>query len=90
MYIFQAQASEYLGFSAVNVTRYAQDLLFPYVRTSSHLDDVIIWDTHISGIPVRMYKPPGHQGSQKIPGVVYYHGGGWTLLSIGNIEVFKI
>lgn len=39
-------------------------------------------DTKFDGVPVRIYKPKG-QKAKVLPGVVFYHGGGWVLLDVG-------
>ena len=39
-------------------------------------------DTIFDGIPVRVYRPSDAL-NETLPAIVYYHGGGWTLGSIG-------
>ncbi|XP_071085336.1 arylacetamide deacetylase-like [Haliotis cracherodii] len=39
-----------------------------------------IYDTELNGVPVRVYKPKSATGA--LPGLVYYHGGGWVVLNI--------
>lgn len=43
-----------------------------------------IWNEKIANIPVRFYKPKIH-GSKRTTGVVYFHGGGFTLGSVGRL-----
>ena len=42
-----------------------------------------IWDYKIANIPVRVYKPKDLEG-KKSTGVVYFHGGGFTIGSVGR------
>ena len=48
---------------------------------------------HMEGIPVKMYKPANTDSVSKSklnPCIVYFHGGGWTLFSVGVKIVFII
>ena len=43
-----------------------------------------ITDTHIRDIRVKIYEPVGGLGRTDRPVLVYFHGGGWSLLSVGK------
>ena len=43
-----------------------------------------IQDDKIANIPVRIYKPKNLDAAKKSTGVVYLHGGGWTIGSVGR------
>lgn len=60
-------------------------------KNNSYSDILKINDTEIFGVGVRIYKPvnrtnqanePGKQ--VLLPGLIYFHGGGWTLGSLGK------
>lgn len=40
-----------------------------------------IYDTELDGVGVRVYEPENVKGSKR-PALVYYHGGGWSWLSV--------
>jgi acetyl esterase/lipase len=42
-----------------------------------------IYDTEYGGVGVRVYEPVNVK-SDKRPVLVYYHGGGWSWLSVGK------
>ena len=44
-------------------------------------DDVTAKDSQFDGVPVRIYKPKGNS-SNKLPVILFFHGGGWVLGSI--------
>ena len=56
--------------------------MFPESDESENLLE--IWNDKIANIPVRFYKPKIH-GSKRTTGVVYFHGGGFTLGSVGKL-----
>ncbi|KAI8964195.1 Alpha/Beta hydrolase protein [Daldinia sp. FL1419] len=37
-------------------------------------------------IPVRLFYPQGHKEDQKLPALIYYHGGGYTVGSVDEFE----
>lgn len=39
-------------------------------------DTVVTEDAKMMGVPVRIFRPK-EAGDEKLPGVIYYHGGGW-------------
>ena len=45
-------------------------------------------DIKIANIPVRVFRPVQSEDGDKLPAVVFYHGGGWTLGSVGEIQCF--
>jgi acetyl esterase len=38
-------------------------------------------------VPVRLYRPAGSQDTSRLPGLVYFHGGGWT---IGDLDTHDV
>ena len=50
--------------------------------------DLDLHDTKIANVPVRVYKPK-HLDA-KSTGVVYIHGGGWTIGSVGKFPLIII
>ena len=42
-------------------------------------------DDNFDGIDVRIYRPTSHSEGL-LPAVVYIHGGGWTVLSVGKMS----
>ena len=80
---------------AVELTRAAQEKFAPMLRNSERLNGLVsTHDIQLSGVPVRVYEPKvtekpqvagGKQKRKKLsPGMVYYHGGGWTIGSVGR------
>lgn len=68
--------------SAVNITRSLTDI-------HQHLPDdgtLEITDTDFDGVPVRIYKPVTVKKNS--PGLIYIHGGGWTVFGIDNYDAF--
>lgn len=62
-------------------------------KNNSYSDVLEINDTEIFGVRVRIYKPvnkteesSGSKSNEEIllPGVIYFHGGGWTIGSLGK------
>ena len=45
------------------------------------------WDTHIAGVPVRVFRPTESANDERLPTVLYYHGGGWVLGSVGECHI---
>ena len=64
-------------------------------KNNTYLDVLEINDTEIYGVGVRIYKPvnktkksAGNKSDRKalLPGLIYLHGGGWTLGSLGKSQ----
>ena len=73
----------------LNFTRTVGNKLAPMILNSGRLDGLVTThDTEMNGVPVRLYEPWVPQAKvkkQKLqPGLVYYHGGGWTIGSVGK------
>ena len=53
-------------------------------------DEFEIKDIEIANVPVRIYKPKhiSTDADKKLTGVVYLHGGGWMLGSVGELKCF--
>ena len=49
--------------------------------------DLEVYDTKIADVPVRVYKPKQFDAAKKSTGVVYIHGGGWTIASVGKFPL---
>lgn len=45
-------------------------------------------DTLFDGVPVRVYRPTKSKTSSPRAGMVFYHGGGWILGSVGEWELY--
>lgn len=41
-------------------------------------------DTKFDGVTVRVYRPVDLSDTERLPGVVYFHGGGWCYDAFGN------
>ena len=48
-----------------------------------------IQDIKIANVPVRIYKPKhlSNDPDKRLTGVVYLHGGGWTIGSVGKFDI---
>lgn len=66
-------------------------------KNNSYSDVLEINDTEIFGVRVRIFKPvnktdesPGSKSNEEIllPGVIYFHGGGWTIGSLDGYDDF--
>lgn len=74
--------SESLGFiSQVNLTRSMSHILLPKPAPFENLE---IRDDNFSGVPVRIFRPihKDKSSSEELPGLVFFHGGGWVLLDV--------
>lgn len=45
------------------------------------------WDTHIAGVPVRAFRPAKSANKERLPTVLFYHGGGWIFGSVGKSHI---
>ncbi|XP_033748691.1 neutral cholesterol ester hydrolase 1-like [Pecten maximus] len=57
---------------------------FPWVR--GYDSQLQITDTNMKGIHVRMYQPVTSLQHKQRPVLVYFHGGGWSLLSVDSYD----
>jgi acetyl esterase len=44
-------------------------------------------ELHAGEVPLRLYRPAGTQGTDVLPVLVYFHGGGWT---IGDLDTHDV
>ena len=67
-------------------------------KNNSYSDVLEINDTEIFGVSVRIYKPVINTNKSVenraddeglLPGVVYFHGGGWTVGTLGKSNGVK-
>ncbi|XP_048744379.2 arylacetamide deacetylase-like isoform X2 [Ostrea edulis] len=49
--------------------------------------EVMTEDMELDGVTVRIYQPADLQGEEKLPGVVYFHGGGFCWESFGLYDI---
>ena len=68
-----------IGDSPIENTNYLLNVAKRKKKEGSGLE---VHDTKIANVPVRVYKPK--HSDAKSTGVVYIHGGGWTLGSVGK------
>ena len=61
-------------------------------KNDSYSEMLEINDIEIFGVGVRIYRPVNrtNQGEESqeqdlLPGLIYFHGGGWTLGSLGKL-----
>lgn len=77
-----------LGFSRVNATRATfHAVLHATKYLQPDLDRVKSTEDSFDGIKVRIYRPQVST-NKLLPGVVYIHGGGWTLFNIDIYDPF--
>ena len=62
------------------------DLFFMICCILLHLFSSKVSDAKFDGVPVKIFRPRTAQSDS--PAIIYIHGGGWSLLSAG--EVFTI
>ena len=66
-------------------------------KNNSYSDVLEINDTIIFGVGVRIYKPViknkrvsgGNKTDEEVllPGLIYFHGGGWTIGTLGKLQL---
>ena len=93
---FQAYISSLVGVGDNYYSNIASLLSFTsgLYKNDSYSDVLEINNTEIFGVHVRIYKPvnktnesagtKGNNGTL-LPGVIYFHGGGWTIGSLGKL-----
>ena len=76
------------------ITKYFRNFVSWAVKLLSYKmkppDGMESTDTTVAGVPVRVYKPFKGAGNSSLPGLVYYHGGGWTFGTIGKNSLHVI
>ena len=96
---FQGYLSTLLGIGDDYYSNIASLLAFTsgLYKNNSYLEFLEVNDTEIFGVGVRIYKPVnktnkqvgnGSDGQGLLPALIYFHGGGWTLGSIGELFFF--
>ncbi|XP_066266860.1 neutral cholesterol ester hydrolase 1-like [Branchiostoma lanceolatum] len=56
------------------------------LKGSSYRDGLKVTDTMFNGVKVRVYEPTSAvQSSSKVPGLLYFHGGGWVIC---NVDIY--
>ena len=81
---FKAHTASFIGIGESpieNLKWEHKSLPLPKVDESGRFLE--IWDDKIANIPVRIYKPKSLEG-KKSTALVYLHGGGWTIGSVGR------
>lgn len=95
MFPVQAYLSSLIGLGDNYYSNMASLLAFTsgLFKNNSYSDVLEINDTEIFGVGVRIYKPVikmnGSVGNKSdkealLPGVIYFHGGGWTIGTLGK------
>ena len=82
---FKGYAASLVGIGDSPIENFKRLLDLPGTLVEPEIDKS--WqfqDAKISNVPVRIYKPRHHDKGKKVTGVVYLHGGGWTIGSIGK------
>ena len=99
MHFFQGYLSTLLRIGDDYYSNIASLLAFTsgLYKNDSYLEFLEVNDTEIFGVGVRIYKPvnktneharSGSDGRGLLPALIYFHGGGWTLGSIGESSFF--
>ena len=69
-----------------------------FYKNDSYAEFLEVNDTELFGVGVRIYKPVNktkkHTGNESnkqdlLPGLIYFHGGGWTWGSLGESYFFS-
>ena len=98
MIFFQAYIGSFVGLGENYYSNMATVLAFAsgLYKNNSYSDVLEINDIEIFGVRVRIYKPvnktEGSCGTKYneeilLPGVIYFHGGGWAIGSLGKLHV---
>ena len=70
-----------------------------FYKNNSYAEFLEVNDTELFGVGVRIYKPVNktkkHTGNESnkqdlLPGLIYFHGGGWTWGSLGESYFFAL
>ena len=68
------------GWSDATASRF----LIGFLGYFAVFDMVVFEDLTVAGVPVRLYRPAHIERDEKIPALVFYHGGGFVTGSIGE------
>ncbi|XP_078667301.1 arylacetamide deacetylase-like [Branchiostoma floridae x Branchiostoma belcheri] len=81
---FNASVVEFFGLTTTLRFQRALDrILLPKAPKDP---SIIITDTAFRGIKVRLYEPKDKQNGGKLPGLIYYHGGGWCTQDVDSLH----
>ena len=84
--------ADWLGADSAKLYRRLLDVVYGSGANPPPDSRVDFENTHFDGVPVRVYRPKtgggegrdeGGEGLLLLPAVVIYHGGGWTIGSVG-------
>ncbi|XP_067668801.1 arylacetamide deacetylase-like [Haliotis asinina] len=82
------ELSYQLGWSGkerIEGIRRVMEDLFSSGPSAEDLAALEIYDTELNGVPVRVYKPKS--AKEALPGLVYYHGGGFMVLNVNSYDL---
>ena len=82
-----------IGDSSIGNLNQLLHLLLPFVQPQINNKLWQIKDIKIVNVPVRIYTPTHlfNDATKKLTGVVYLHGGGWTMGSVGKCpKLFRL
>lgn len=99
IFLFQGYLATLLGISDDYYSNMASLLSFTsrFYKNDSYAEFLEVNDTELFGVGVRIYKPVNktkkHTGNESnkqdlLPGLIYFHGGGWTWGSLGESYFF--
>ncbi|KAL5004310.1 hypothetical protein ScPMuIL_017766 [Solemya velum] len=81
------QFGAYVGYdSGINITRKLLPIVFRLAAYEDYANELQIDSAIYDGIPVRIYRPKSVLPEELLPGLVYYHGGGWQIFDIDNYD----
>ena len=84
---FKGYAASLVGIGDSPIENFKRLLHLPASLAQPQIDKSWqIQDVKISNVPVRIYKQRQHDPGKKVTGVVYLHGGGWTIASVGKFS----
>ena len=100
-FFFQGYLATLLGISDDYYSNMASLLSFTsrFYKNDSYAEFLEVNDTELFGVGVRIYKPVNktkkHTGNESdkqdlLPGLIYFHGGGWTWGSLGESYFFAL
>ena len=87
-FFFQGYTASLVGIGDSPVENFKQLLDLGRLISQSELkdDELEFQDIKIANVPVRIYKPKHVGAGTKLTGVIYLHGGGWTICSVGKSQ----
>ena len=86
-----------IGGSSYSNVRFLFAFVSQLSLNSTYADQLDINDTEIFGTSVRIYRPVNRtedgdlvEGDKLLPAVIYLHGGGWSVGSVGKLKNCKL